>query len=216
MNDKKQPQDDSRRKGEITREAILDAAIEVFAEKTYTAARLTDIADHMGMTIGAIRGQFKQKTDIIRALFKERFLIGVGRSIDVYSHGSDVFKTLNQLIDHAFDPGKPEVIREGEKRMRVAQPILIDRPEELSDIFEEFDEEWDLLLDKHAQLIEVGQARGQVRPDVDPQTHARAFITMSVGYSFFNSQYWSSHDPNGTQASAFMRMFFVEALRPTA
>ncbi|MGD8485652.1 MAG: TetR family transcriptional regulator [Chloroflexota bacterium] len=53
---------------EMTRELLLDAAIEVFAEKGYHGASLDDVADAAGFTKGAVYSNFTRKSDLFRAL----------------------------------------------------------------------------------------------------------------------------------------------------
>lgn len=55
---------------EMTRELLLDAAIEVFAEKGYHGASLDDVADVAGFTKGAVYSNFTRKSDLFRALLE--------------------------------------------------------------------------------------------------------------------------------------------------
>ena len=55
---------------EMTRELLLDAAIEVFAEKGYHGASLDDVADAAGFTKGAVYSNFTRKSDLFRALLE--------------------------------------------------------------------------------------------------------------------------------------------------
>jgi AcrR family transcriptional regulator len=55
---------------EMTRELLLDAAIEVFAEKGYHGASLDDVADAAGFTKGAVYSNFTRKADLFRALLE--------------------------------------------------------------------------------------------------------------------------------------------------
>ncbi len=53
---------------EMTRQLLLDAAIDVFAEKGYHGASLDDVADAAGFTKGAVYSNFTRKSDLFRAL----------------------------------------------------------------------------------------------------------------------------------------------------
>jgi AcrR family transcriptional regulator len=55
---------------EMTRELLLDAAIEVFARKGYHGASLDDVADAAGFTKGAVYSNFTRKSDLFRALLE--------------------------------------------------------------------------------------------------------------------------------------------------
>jgi AcrR family transcriptional regulator len=54
-----------------TRRKLLDAAMRIFAQEGFEAARLEDIAARAGYTRGAFYANFKSKEDIFFALFEE-------------------------------------------------------------------------------------------------------------------------------------------------
>ena len=53
---------------ELTRELLLDAAIEVFAQRGYHGASLEDVAAAAGFTKGAVYSNFETKADLFMAL----------------------------------------------------------------------------------------------------------------------------------------------------
>ncbi len=59
------------KKSEITRRRLIEAAIEVFAEKGYSKARITDITKRVGLTHAAFYAYFKDKDDLVRSLVEE-------------------------------------------------------------------------------------------------------------------------------------------------
>jgi AcrR family transcriptional regulator len=56
----------------MTRRRVLEAAAEVFGEKGFRAASLTDVADRAGHTIGAVYSNFASKDELFRAMMGER------------------------------------------------------------------------------------------------------------------------------------------------
>lgn len=54
------------------RNAILEAAEEVFAEDGFHAARMKDIADRARIAVGTIYNHFAEKDDVLYALIEER------------------------------------------------------------------------------------------------------------------------------------------------
>ena len=56
----------------LYRKAILDAAEAVFAEKGVHVARVQDIAERAGLSVGVIYNYFEQKEDVLIALLTER------------------------------------------------------------------------------------------------------------------------------------------------
>lgn len=57
-------------KGEISRQAILKAAYEVFLEKGYHGASVRDISRRCGLTIGGVYTHFSDKEEIFIAVLK--------------------------------------------------------------------------------------------------------------------------------------------------
>jgi AcrR family transcriptional regulator len=56
----------------LTRRRLLDAAAEVFGERGFRSASLTDVADRAGYTIGAVYSNFATKDALFHALMRER------------------------------------------------------------------------------------------------------------------------------------------------
>ena len=57
---------------------IIDAAVAVFAEKGFHAARVSDVAKRAGVADGTIYLYFKNKEDLLLSLFEEK----MGRQIE--------------------------------------------------------------------------------------------------------------------------------------
>ncbi|HXX68631.1 MAG TPA: TetR/AcrR family transcriptional regulator [Polyangiaceae bacterium] len=56
----------------LFRNAILDAAEVVFAERGFHGARIQDIAAHARIAVGTVYNHFEQKEDVLSALLEER------------------------------------------------------------------------------------------------------------------------------------------------
>ncbi|HEU5383170.1 MAG TPA: TetR family transcriptional regulator, partial [Ktedonobacteraceae bacterium] len=57
----------------ITRERLLEAALECFHSKGYSATTLDDIARRAEITRGAIQWHFGSKADLYNTLLRERY-----------------------------------------------------------------------------------------------------------------------------------------------
>lgn len=57
-----------------TRSLLLEAALDVFSEKSFSEVTLSEIAERVGMTKGALYWHFKNKGDLLFKLIKEIFL----------------------------------------------------------------------------------------------------------------------------------------------
>jgi len=58
----------TKEEAELTRQAVVSAALKVFSRQGYAATRLDDIADEAGVTRGAIYWHFKNKADLYTEL----------------------------------------------------------------------------------------------------------------------------------------------------
>ena len=63
---------DTRKKGDITRLAIEDAAIELFMEQGYHATSMRQIADRAELALGGIYNHFKSKDEIFEAIIVDK------------------------------------------------------------------------------------------------------------------------------------------------
>jgi len=63
----------------VVRQRLLDAAAEEFAERGFSAARLTEVARRAGFTKGAVYSNFESKQDLFAELFAQRSLELAGR-----------------------------------------------------------------------------------------------------------------------------------------
>ncbi|HEY5730880.1 MAG TPA: TetR/AcrR family transcriptional regulator [Anaerolineales bacterium] len=60
------------KKGEVTRLAVEDAAIELFMEQGYHATSMRQIADKAGLALGGIYNHFKNKDEIFEAIVVDK------------------------------------------------------------------------------------------------------------------------------------------------
>ncbi len=57
-------------RAELTKQAILDAALEVFTEQTYGGARIEQIAERAGVAMGTIYKYFPSKRALVNEVFR--------------------------------------------------------------------------------------------------------------------------------------------------
>ncbi len=155
---------------------IVAAALEVFAEKGFAAARLEDIAARAGVSKGAIYLYFATKQDIFRAVVEQ----GIAPNLDMVraslaaptGNFADLLrglvKTLSSVVAATSVGGIVKMVI-GESRN-----------------FPELAQAWhDKLvhpaLDAMTGAIAAAQVRGELRPG-DPRLHAISLISpMLVG-----------------------------------
>ncbi|RZJ97226.1 MAG: TetR/AcrR family transcriptional regulator [Brevundimonas sp.] len=67
-----------------TREKVLEAASQLFAERGYDAATIRDIAKAAGMSTGAVFANFQDKAELFEAVFTDR----LSRSLEQFQAGA--------------------------------------------------------------------------------------------------------------------------------
>lgn len=78
------------RRRQLTRDALISAAAEVFTRKGFNGASLDEIADAAGFTKGAVYSNFGSKEELLHAVIghvKDTMLVGVADAMD--SEGGD-------------------------------------------------------------------------------------------------------------------------------
>jgi AcrR family transcriptional regulator len=155
---------------------ICAAALEVFAEKGFAAARLDDIAKRAGVSKGTLYLYFKDKEELFRAVVRDT----VSPNLDTVRAGLLQADLPFAQIVRAFLP------RFAELATRIPVGAVAKMVIGESGNFPELAKVWhDLVVGKAietlSQLIERAQQRGEIKPG-DPRLHAFSLLgAMMMG-----------------------------------
>lgn len=149
---------------------ILKAAVEVFAERGFHRTRVSDIARRAGVAYGLIYHYFDSKDAVLNAVFETNWsvFLKVLRDLKAASEPGDALEKLRCVADLLLDalevaPAIMQVvIQEVSRSDRFVEVQKLDA----------FREGFELVKG----IIEDGQARGDLRDDVDPMVVAHAFF----------------------------------------
>ena len=152
---------------------LLDAALDVFAERGYRNTRIDDVADAAGVTKGAVYHYFATKEDLLlRAIehYHDRAFGQIGAVLR--NARGPASARIRLMMRKAFGSPDPE-----HPRMTLAL-ILHGARHDIPDAHKHWlrggpIKGWRLL----ASLIEEGKRAGEFRPDADAEVAAR--ITIS-------------------------------------
>ncbi len=182
-------------------ELILDAAIRVFAEKGFNAARISDVADAAGVADGTIYLYFKNKEDLLLSIFEEKMdllLAGLREALEGITEPLDQVRTFaryhfRQVQDHR------ELAEVLQIELRLSNKFLKEyRPEKL----------WEYLA-IFAEIVRSGQERGVIRKDIDPFMTMWAFFgamdEMAMQFILAKHRKFSLDAAAETVASIFIR-----------
>jgi AcrR family transcriptional regulator len=164
-----------RRRGEARPQEILDAALSVFVEYGFAAARTDEIAKRAGVTKGTLYLYFASKEAIFKSLLQEsltpqlsHFVKEVGK---IEGSSTDairlIIRGLGKFMCHSSRAALPKLM--------LAE---IGNFPELARFYKS--EVIDLGLDMFESIIQRGIARGEFRP-MDPK-HGARLVMMPVSY----------------------------------
>jgi TetR/AcrR family transcriptional regulator, repressor for uid operon len=160
--------------GEDTRERLLDAAAEVFAERGYERAGVAEIARRAGLTTGAIYSRYSGKAELLLDAIDQRThdairqLLGGGGAA---GRGTAVLEALGtHLVDPTPDPGQ-DLLFEAFVAAR--------RDPHVAAMLRRRVEDQDARL---AKLVEEGKSDGSI--DADLATDAVVQFSHAVGLGF--------------------------------
>ena len=155
-----------QRRAEDRPREICTAALEVFGEKGFAAARLDEIARRAGVSKGTLYLYFKDKEDLFRAVVRNTVVPNI-----------DLVRTMVEGVDLPF----PDVIRiflprfaaiTSQVRVGAVAKMVIGESRNFPELAKVWhDEVVTKALGLIGGLIERAQVKGEVRPG-DPRLHA--------------------------------------------
>ena len=154
-----------RRRSEARPGEIIAAALDVFSEKGFAAARLDDIAARAGVSKGALYLYFETKQDLFRAVVRETIAPNLAVVAGFIGQSQLPFGDLIRLVFARM----AQVMTEG-KLGAVAKMVIGE-----SRNFPELAKVWHedvitRMLDAVGGAVAQAQARGEVRPG-DPRLY---------------------------------------------
>jgi TetR/AcrR family fatty acid metabolism transcriptional regulator len=139
-------------------QAIIDAAIRVFARAGYYNSRVSDIAREAGIASGTIYLYFRTKDEILVTLFREKMAAWVSQVRREIASRPDAVTKIRRLVALHFEvlEGNPDLAEVVQVELRQGQKFFRDAAaHEVSAYFE--------LI---ASVLEEGVASGQIRHDL--------------------------------------------------
>lgn len=166
-----------------TRERLLAAAAEVFAEKGYDRAGVQEIAHRAGFTTGAIYGRFRGKADLLlaameaqcddelEALFAEKLLHG-----GIEGKVTNILTTVgSHLVSEDFDIGQALLLEAF---------VAARRDPEVAEMLRRVVERRANVL---GQLIEEAKRTGAVDASLDTTAMVRFCHAVGFGFLLFGA-----------------------------
>ena len=162
-------------KAERTRAAVLAAAERLFARRGYTATRLKDVADAVGVKQAALFYHFRDKQALYDAVIEDAFGGLVGRIDAAFSASGPIAPRIERAVEAWVDAI--------EARPTLARLILRYAAEAEERPTQSLFPAAERLLTMGWSLFEEGRASGELEPLHDDPFHsASALIGATVFY----------------------------------
>ena len=153
---------------------IIEAAFKVFARDGLTA-RMSDVADEAGVSKGTLYLYFDSKDHLIEALVMAMFDEDLQSLQAIVDEDRPV---ADRLLDYVHEAAAHFAIMQ--EQAAIAAEVFAAAARDkglLQVILSYYDRYWKLLAD----LFQQGVARGELRPDIDPDQVARRLTAMWDG-----------------------------------
>ena len=150
------------------RERILSSAMRVFASKGFFQSKVSDIAADAGVADGTIYLYFKSKDDLLISLFEaqmERVNSELRRAIDGAGDAREKLRSFTRAYMNLVAQNR-----------HAAEVITIELRQSAKFMKEYKNPRFAEFLKTLAGVIDDGQKKGQLRPDIPPQIAARALF----------------------------------------
>jgi TetR/AcrR family acrAB operon transcriptional repressor len=170
----------TKEEADVTRRALLKAALAVFSRQGYSATRLEDIAAEAGVTRGAIYHHFGSKPELYTEMVAEYNKPIMQIVIDAIAEGGTFVDILRRQFIRLC------AAIEDEPDLRAIQEIATTKTELTPELAEgiasklqNMDAQLEFLTNGFAQAIE----NGELRATLDPEQAALAYFSLLNGYA---------------------------------
>lgn len=156
-----------------SKEKIIRAASELFAQQGYRGARLADIARAANLTEPGLLHHFPSKTHLLTAVLAERDRVDRERfDPALYEDQQDPLASFQELVEHnEMVPGLVQLFT-----TLVAESIQEQHPGH-----DFFTQRYQNLREQVIPVLQQGQARGEIRPDISAEDLGVMIYAMMDG-----------------------------------
>lgn len=165
------PPKPQQERGKEKRRRVYEAAVRAFAEHGFEEARVEDIVAEAGVSWGTFFRYFPRKEDVLLELGVEHYRTRIQPAAKAGLAGGSVRDALHSMMVAMLTSDMPSHLHGAMLREVTATPVR------WAALLGEDELPWVALA---AQLLAVGQERGEVRDDVDSLTLAAVVAAASL------------------------------------
>jgi AcrR family transcriptional regulator len=154
-----------------TRERLLLAAAQAFAERGYDGTRVTDIAAAAGVSNGALYAHFGSKAELLVAALRAH-----GRSVLADMLAADPDRSITDLL---LVIGRGLTRRRDPRGFLIVEALVaVRRDEEVARSVRDYTRE---RADWLARLVRAAQSAGELDPALSPDALAHFCLLLAIG-----------------------------------
>ena len=163
-----------------TASAILDCAVSIIEEQGESGVRISDITECTGVSISSIYHFFDDREGLIAAAQAQRYVRSLELQMEAHRAVFSGITSADELRTLALGlsslANNPERAKYRLERMNVigstlGRPVLAQKVAEIQDRF----------VIEFGEMIAAAQAKGWIRPDVDPLALAAFMVGTILG-----------------------------------
>lgn len=187
------------RKSSVTREAILDAALQVFSQEGYHKGSLRTIAAVVGMTDAGMLHHFRSKNALLAAVLERNDEFA--EDVFDFDKASGIAVLEEFVRSSGANTNRPGVVQlyttlsaEATAESHPARPFFVER--------------YRMMNTRIRNALEDVQRRGGLRSSVSPERGARSFVSQMDGIQL----QWlldPEHVDMGAEINAFYRTYLL-------
>jgi TetR/AcrR family transcriptional regulator len=190
----------SRRDPQATRQAILEAAEEVFLERGFGNASMSSIAQRAAVTKSLIHHHFGSKDGLWTEVKSRRLSAYFEEQLQMLEASEPGVDLLQRSIEHYFRflQRNPEVVR-------LAAWMYLEHDDDCSNLDQE-------LQETGVERIREAQERGEIRGDLHPRSVLVSFIALTQFWFQSREHLWLEQAPTASP-EAIDETYFQDMLR---
>lgn len=156
------------RRSARTRERILGAAVDVFARHGFHGARVADIAEEAGIAYGLVYHHFRNKDEILAAIFSERWARYMRWLDEVAAASAPFADKLRRILHFLVDAYRHEPALMTVMINEVSRSYEFLESHDVGTVF--------MAFDSVGRIVEDARRSGEIRADVDAEVVAAAIL----------------------------------------
>jgi AcrR family transcriptional regulator len=168
----------TKEEAQETRGRILESALDIFCEKNFSNVSMTEIAESIGLTKGAVYWHFKSKNDILLQLIEEMCRQTERDFIDIYG----IPESLEGL--RSYYKSAIAHLSQDERYLKIHK-LMFRRHEWPDDVQRRVSELVKKSIEREQKMLEMliakEQSEGKIRGDVSPAVASTVIGTVFRG-----------------------------------